>query len=151
MDDRCFDGGLKVVLCKDDMSGVVTFGIDLFLFLFLIKQMADGSAADGFATEQLHCDPFDGSPVTRLIEQMFHLSQEPTFESLGLPLASSLHSQTTDVAQVCGRSFPSVRSGVSSFGCRTGERNQYLSFQPIFRRSNSSLLKLTPSEPSTSR
>lgn len=113
--------------------------------------MANGSTADGFATEQFHRNEFDRSPETCLIKQMFHLGQESAFESFGLPFAGSLHGESADGSQVGDGSVPGIRSGVSSFGRCAGERNQDLTFQPIFRRPNPSLLKLAASEPAASR
>lgn len=83
--------------------------------------MANGSAADGFATQQFHRDEFDRLPVTGLIEQMFHLSQETAFESFGLAFAGSLHGKSADGSQVGAGSVPGKGSGVSSLGRCAGE------------------------------
>ncbi len=83
--------------------------------------MSNGSAADGFATQQFHRDEFDCSPMTGLIEQMFHLGQEPAFESCGLSFTGSLHRESADGSQVGDGPVPSIGSGVSSLGRGTGE------------------------------
>ena len=83
--------------------------------------MTNGSAADGFAPQQFHRDKFDRLPVTGLIEQMFHLGQEPAFESFGLSFAGSLHGEPADGSQVGDGSVPGIRSGVSSLGRCAGE------------------------------
>lgn len=96
-----------------------------------VEEMTNGSATDRFAAEQFRRNQFDRLPMTSLIEQMFHLGQEPAFESFGLPLTGSLHGEPADGSQVGNRSVPGIRSGVSRLGCRAGERNQNLTFQPI--------------------
>ena len=117
----------------------------------LVEQMTNRSATDGFATQQFHRDEFDRSPVTGLIEQMFHLGQEPAFEPFGLSLAGSLHGESADGSQVGGGSVPGIRSGVSSFGRCAGEGNENLTFQPIFRGTNATLLELAAAEPGVAR
>ncbi len=83
--------------------------------------MTNGSTADGFATQQFHRNEFDRLPVTGLIEQMFHLGQEPAFESCGLSFAGSLYGEPADGSQVGDGSVPGIRSGVSSLGRCAGE------------------------------
>ena len=83
--------------------------------------MTNGSAADGFAAQQFDRNEFDGSPMTGLIEQIFHLGQEPAFESFGLAFAGSLHGEPADGSQVGDGSVPGIRSGVSSLGRSSGE------------------------------
>jgi hypothetical protein len=78
--------------------------------------MTNGSTANGFATQQFHRNEFDGLPVTGLLEQMFHLGQEPAFESFGLPCTGSLHGESADGSQVGDGPVPGILSGVPSLG-----------------------------------
>ncbi len=89
--------------------------------------------------------------MTFLVKQTLDFGQETALESIGLPLASALHSQTTDSPQILNGSVTVIFSGVPSLRREPCERDQNLTLQPIFRRANSSLPDLAAAQPFSSR
>ena len=72
------------------------------------------------------------SPITFLVKQTLDFGQEAALESIGLPLASALHSQTADSPQILNGSVTVILPSVPSLRREPRERDQYLTLQPIF-------------------